>query len=183
VGTVVDVGNHSAEILSSPADTGDRYRLRIVAQPGGGPGIDGDGPHIHPVLAETFVCQSGTMKVRYGKDLLDISPGRRIEVPAGTVHGFVNAGVTPLVVECEVVFQPPGYRPDADIIGFLAIYERLRRLSDVSPRTGEPPLLQMAVLCDAYRKGYALPGLTGALIAPLAIAGRLRGYRADVPLA
>ena len=181
-GTVVDVGDHSAEILSSPAETGDRYRLRIVAQPGGGPGVDGDGPHLHPVLLETFVCQSGTMKVRFGKDLLDISPGQRLEVPAGTVHGFINAGDTPLVVETEVVFLQPGYRPDADIVAFLAIYERLRRRPNVDPRTGEPPLLQMAVLCDAYRRGYTLPGFTGALIGPLALAGRLRGYRADESL-
>ena len=40
----------------------------------------------------------------------------------------------------------------------------------------------MAVLCDAYRRGYTLPGFTGALIGPLALAGRLRGYRADEPL-
>jgi mannose-6-phosphate isomerase-like protein (cupin superfamily) len=181
-GSVVDVGDHTAEVLSSPAETGDRYRLRIVAQPGGGPGIDGDGPHIHPVLLETFVCRSGTMKARVGKDLLDVAPGQRIEVPAGTVHGFINAGDTPLVVDTEVVFLQPGYRPDADILGFLAIYERLRRRSNVNPRTGEPPLLQMVVLCDAYRRGYTLPGFTGALIGPLALVGRLRGYRPDMPL-
>lgn len=180
-GTVIDVRDHSAEILSTPAETGDRYRLRIVAQPGGGPGIDGDGPHIHPVMLETFDCQSGTMKVRLGKRLVDVVSGQRLEVPPGTVHGFVNSGDTPLVVETEVVFQGSGYRPDADILGFLAIYERMRLLPNVDRRTGEPPVLQMIVLCDAYRQGYTLPGPTGALIRPLAFVGRLRGYRADMP--
>jgi mannose-6-phosphate isomerase-like protein (cupin superfamily) len=180
-GTIVDVGNHKAEILSTPAETGDRYRLRVTAEPGGGPGIDGDGPHIHPILVETFVCRSGTMRARLGKELVDIGPGQDLEVPPGTVHGFVNAGDEPLVVETDVIFQGSGYQPDADIMGFLAIYERLRDLPNINKRTGEPPVLQMIVLCDAYRRGYTLPGFTGALIRPLAMVGRLRGYRAGMP--
>jgi mannose-6-phosphate isomerase-like protein (cupin superfamily) len=180
-GTVVDIGDHSVEILATPGETGDRYRLRIVARPGGGPGLDGAGPHVHPVLIETFVCQSGRMRARLGARLMDVEPGQRIEVPVGTVHGFVNAGDAPLVVESEVVFPPPGYRPEADLMTFAAIYDRLRQQPNVDARTGEPPMLQMAVLTDAYRAAVIPPGLAGMLIGPLAAVGRARGYRATMP--
>jgi mannose-6-phosphate isomerase-like protein (cupin superfamily) len=178
-GTLIDIGDHSVEILATPARTGDRYRLRIVAQPHGGPGIDGDDPHIHPSLVETFVCVSGSMRALVGRRLLDLAPGQRIEVPARTRHGFINAGDTPLEVESEVIFLPPGYRADADLMGFAATYGRLRGASNVDPRTGEPPMLQMAVLTDAYRSAVLPAGIAGTLIRPLAFVGRLRGYRAD----
>jgi mannose-6-phosphate isomerase-like protein (cupin superfamily) len=182
-GTRIDIGDHSVEILATPADTGDRYCLRIVAEPGGGPGIDGDDPHIHPSLVETFVCVSGSMRALVGRRLLDVVPGQRIEVPARTRHGFINAGDTPLEVESEVIFLPPGYRADADLMGFAATYDRLRGAPNVDPRTGEPPMLQMAVLTDAYRSAVLPAGIAGALIRPLALVGRLRGYRPDAPAA
>jgi mannose-6-phosphate isomerase-like protein (cupin superfamily) len=180
-GTVVDIGDHSVEILATPAETGDRYRLRIMAEPGGGPGIDGDGPHVHPVLIETFVCKAGTMRALLGSQLLDVVPGQRIEVPVGTVHGFVNDGDTPLVVESDVVFPATGYRREIDLMAFASTYDRMRHLPNVHPGTGEPPMLQMAVLTDAYRSAVIPPGLAGRLIGPLAAIGRLRGYRATTP--
>jgi mannose-6-phosphate isomerase-like protein (cupin superfamily) len=180
-GTVLEIGDHSVEILADPRDTGDRYRLRIVAEPGGGPGIDGDGPHVHPALLETFVCQRGRMRARVGKRLVDLRPGDRIDAPAGATHGFVNIGNDPLVVESDVVFLPPGYRPRVDLLAFAAIYDKLRRLPNVDPATGEPPTLQMAVLTDRYREAIRPAGVAGALIRPLAIVGRRRGYRATAP--
>jgi mannose-6-phosphate isomerase-like protein (cupin superfamily) len=182
-GTRIDIGDHSVEILATPAETGDRYRLRIVAQPGGGPGIDGDDPHVHPSLVETFACVSGSMRALVGRRLLDLVPGERIEVPARTRHGFINTGDTPLEVESEVIFLPPGYRADTDLMRFAATYDRLRGASDVDPRTGEPPMLQMAVLTDAYRSAVLPAGIAGALIRPLAFVGRWRGYRPDAPAA
>jgi mannose-6-phosphate isomerase-like protein (cupin superfamily) len=176
-GTVIDIGDHSVEVLETPFETGDRYRLRIVAEPGGGPGIDGDDPHVHPMLRETFTCVSGSMRALLGKELIDVVPRRTVEVPAGTTHGFVNTGDGPLVVESEVVFLPPGYRPEVDLLSFAAIYDRLRRLPNVDPHTGEPPALQMAVLTDAFRGAVMPAGVAGLLIRPLALAGRLRGYR------
>jgi mannose-6-phosphate isomerase-like protein (cupin superfamily) len=180
-GTRIDIGDHSVEVLATPADTGDRYRLRIVADPGGGPGIDGDDPHVHPSLVETFVCLSGSMRALVGRHLVDLVPGQRIEVPARTRHGFINTGDIPLEVESEVIFLPPGYRTDADLLGFAATYDRLRGASNVDPRTGEPPMLQMAVLTDAYRSAVMPAGIAGALIRPLALLGRWRGYRPDAP--
>jgi hypothetical protein len=102
-------------------------------------------------------------------------------VPAGTVHGFINDGDGPLVVETDVIFLAPGYRPEVDLMAFASIYDRLRRLPNVDARTGEPPILQMAVLTDAYRGAVLPAGVAGRLIRPLAVVGRLRGYRADAP--
>jgi mannose-6-phosphate isomerase-like protein (cupin superfamily) len=181
VGTVIDIGDHSVEVLETPAETRDRYRLRIVAEPGGGPGIEGDDQHLHPMLQETFTCISGSMRALRGKELFDIEPGRTVEVPPGTVHGFINDGDGPLVVETDVIFPPPGYRPEIDLMAFASIYDRLRRLPNVDARHGEPPLLQMAVLTDAYRGAVMPAGFAGRLIRPLAVVGRLRGYRVDAP--
>jgi mannose-6-phosphate isomerase-like protein (cupin superfamily) len=175
-GTVLDIGDHTVEVLASPAETGDRYLLRIVAEPGG-PGIKGDFPHIHPVLVETFQCVSGEMVARVGRDIVEVSPGEKIEVAAGQVHGFLNTGTSNLVADSEVIFLQ-GYRIEDDLMRFAAIYDQLRRQGPVKPKTGEPPLLQMAVLTRTYRRVLRQPSIAGLLIPPLALVGRLRGYRA-----
>jgi hypothetical protein len=64
---------------------------------------------------------------------------------------------------------------------FAAIYDQLRRQGPVKPKTGEPPLLQMAVLTRTYRRVLRQPSIAGLLIPPLALVGRLRGYRARFP--
>ena len=178
-GTVLDIGDHTVEVLASPQETGDRYLLRIVAEPGG-PGIKGDFPHIHPVLVETFQCLSGEMVARVGRNIVDVKPGEKTEVAAGQVHGFLNTGTSNLVVDSEVIF-PHGYRVEDDLMRFAAIYDQLRRQGPVKPKTGEPPLLQMAVLTRAYRRVLRQPGIAGVLIPPLAFVGRIAGYRSELP--
>lgn len=176
-GTVLDLGDHTVEVLESPATAEDRYRIRIVAEPDA-PGIDGDFPHRHPCLIETFRCVSGSMTARLGRDVTAVAPGATIEVPVGAVHGFVNSGVEPLVVDSEVIF-PRGYRPEDDLMTFASAYVRLRRADLDRGGDGDPPLLQVAVLADDYRHVVAQPGIAGRLIRPLARLGRWRGYRAD----
>lgn len=178
-GTVFDIGDHTVEVLDTPAATGDRYRIRIIAEPGG-PGIKGDFPHIHPILVETFQCVAGEMVARIGRDVAQLRPGEKVEVAPGKVHGLLNTGESPLVVDGEVVF-PDGYRAEDDLMRFLAIYDRLRREGPVKPKTGEPPLLQMAVLANANTRLIRQPGVTGRLIPLLAALGRWRGYRSDFP--
>lgn len=176
-GTILDIGDHTVEVRDTPETTGDRYLLRIVAQPGG-PGIKGDFPHTHPTLIETFQCVSGEMVARVGRTISTVKPGERVEVLAGEVHGFLNAGTTKLVVDGEVIF-PDGYRPEDDLMRFAAIYDRLRREGPVNPKTGEPPLLQMAVLAAANTRIMRQPGVAGRLIPLLAVLGNWRGYRSE----
>jgi mannose-6-phosphate isomerase-like protein (cupin superfamily) len=176
-GTILDIGDHTVEVLDTPETTGDRYQLRIVAQPGG-PGIKGDFPHIHSVLVETFQCVSGDMVARVGRTISEVKPGEKVEVAPGQVHGFLNTGTTNLVVDGEVIF-PDGYRPEDDLMRFAAIYDRLRREGPVNPKSGEPPLLQMAVLAAANPRLIRQPGVAGRVIPLLAVLGKWRGYHSE----
>lgn len=177
IGTVLDIGDHRVEITGNPESHGDRYLVRIDADPGG-PGIKGPFPHIHPTLIETFKCLSGEMVVRAGKEVSELSVGAKVEVPEGHIHGFLNVGTDQLVVESEVIF-PKGYSPDDDLLAFGATYDRLRRERPLSRITNEPPVLQMAVMLDAYKHVQKQPGVLGFVFSALAPIGRLAGYRAN----
>lgn len=164
------------EILETPDQTGDRYRLRLRAPPGGGPGIRGRGVHAHPGFVESFRCVSGAMKVRVGSQIGDLSPGQYAEVAPDTVHGFVGAGDEPLVVDVDIVFTPPGPRPQADLVTFWATVDELIRDGSISHRTGMPHLLQLAALLDRVPEAFRMPGPVGRLIKPLAVVGHFLGY-------
>lgn len=176
-GTSLDIGDHSVEVLANPGELGDRYLLRIDADPGA-PGIAGDFPHLHPTLIETFTCISGSMVARVGATTKVVDVGEKVEVGVGAVHGFVNTGEDRLLVESEVIF-PDGYVPALDLMIFAAIYDRLKRERPVNPRTGEPSMLQMAVLTHRWRAAIKQPGIAGALMPTLAAVGRIAGYRDD----
>lgn len=165
------------EILATPRETADRYRLKLTTPPGGGPGIRGLRTHIHPGFVERFRCVSGAMTVRVGSEVRDLAPGDEADVPSGVKHGFVATGSQGLVAEVEVVFTPPGPRPEADLVAFWADVDGLIREGRVSPRTGMPPLTHLAALLDQVPEAFRQPGLAGLLMKPLAILGRLRGYR------
>lgn len=171
------MSDHSVEVVANPSSLGDRYRLRIDADPGG-PGIKGDFPHLHPGLIETFTCVSGSMIARVGKTTREVAVGEQVDVFPGEVHGFLNTGMDRLLVDSEVIF-PDGYDPSSDLLLFAGIYDRLKRERPLSKRTGEPPLLQMAALTHAWRTAIRQPGVAGLLMPVLAAAGRLAGYRAD----
>ena len=110
-GRVIEFPDEVSEVVATPATTGDRYRVIGTTPPGGGIGLNGFGPHRHPGLIEVFHCVSGNMTVRVGNELVDLSPGGVVEVPAGTVHGFINTGIEPLVAEVDLVFTSPGHDP------------------------------------------------------------------------
>lgn len=165
------------EILATPLDEPGRYRFRLTAPPRGGPGITGLGPHRHPGLVEEFHLVSGAMTVRVGREIRDVVPGEAVAAPAGAIHGFRGTGDDPLVVDVDLVFTSPGPRPSADLVQFWVIVDRLIREGKTDPRTGMPPLLHLAVLLRGFPEAFSQPGLPGLLIGPMALLGRLRGYR------
>ena len=173
-GARVDIGDHSVEVMANPNELGDRYLLRIDADPGG-PGIKGDFPHLHPSLVETFTCVSGDMIAKVDGVISEVAEGDTLEVAQGEVHGFANTGREQLIVESEVIF-PDGYDPALDLMHFAAIYDRLRQQGPVT-KSGEPPLLQMAVLTHDWREVIRQPGVAGLLMPTLAAIGRMAGYR------
>lgn len=179
-GTVFEDPSEVTEVLATPDQTGDRYQLRLTVRPGGGPGLRGLGPHLHPGLIETFSCVSGSMAIRHGRRIATLRPGGRLEVPAGVVHGFKNTGKTPLIVDVDLVFTPPGPRPEADLLPIgIAISELVAR-GDVGRFTGYPPLLHLAVIEGSRRQAMRHPGLAGMIMSALAFLGRLRGYKSNV---
>ena len=173
-GARVDIGDHSVEVIANPNELGDRYLLRIDADPGG-PGIKGDFPHLHPLLVETFTCISGNMIAKVDGVISDVAEGTAVEVAQGQVHGFLNIGQDQLIVESEVIF-PDGYDSTLDLMHFAAIYNRLRQHGPIT-KSGEPPLLQMAVLIHDWREVIRQPGVAGLLMPALAAIGRLAGYQ------
>ncbi len=58
--------------------------------PGTGPGL-----HTHP-YDETFIVEDGTVTFTVGDETVEATGGDILVVPAGTPHGFVNSGSTPL---------------------------------------------------------------------------------------
>jgi mannose-6-phosphate isomerase-like protein (cupin superfamily) len=168
--------SESVEILETPRETGDRYRLRLRAPIGGGPGVKGRGVHAHPGFVESFRCVAGSIRVRVGSELGDLSPGQSVEVPPDSLHGFVGIGNQPLVTDVEIVFTPPGPRPQADLVAHWATVDQLIKEGSVSERTGMPPLLQLAALLDRVPEAFRMPGPVGWLMKPVAVVGRLMGY-------
>lgn len=118
------------------------------------------------------------MIIRSGGEVSELAVGAKAEVPPGEIHGLLNVGADQLIVESEVIF-PTGYTADQDLLDFGATYDRLRRERPLSRLTGEPPILQMAVLVDAYKDVQKQPGALGVLFSALAPVGRLFGYKTD----
>jgi hypothetical protein len=107
-----------------------------------------------------------------------LGPGRRRDRGASWHPAwFVNIGQRPLVVDVDLVFTPPGPRPEADPDGVLVELDKLFRSGPTSPRTGMPSLLRLAVLLDQVPEAFTQPGIPGLLMKPIAVLGRLRGYR------
>ena len=53
------------------------------------------GLHTHP-YDETFIVEDGTVTFTVGDEPVEATGGDILIVPAGTPHGFVNSGSTPL---------------------------------------------------------------------------------------
>lgn len=84
------------------------------------------------------------------------------------------------MVDVDLVFTPPGPRPEADLLPIgIAISELVAR-GEVSRFTGYPPLLHMAVIENSRRQAMRHPGLVGLIMPALAFLGRLRGYKSSV---
>lgn len=180
-GRVLRFPTETIEVLATPAATGDRYRARLTAPPGGGPGIRGAGLHVHPGVDELFRVVAGTATMRLGRRTRDVSAGAEVEAPAGAVHGFVNSGDVDLVLDVDLVFTPPGPRPEADVMTIGLVLDGLIRDGKVGRRTGMPSVLQLAVLVAEHPEAMTQPGVAGMLMRPLAALGRLRGLRSAFP--
>lgn len=146
----------------------------FYVQPGGFVAAE----HIHPLQEERFEVISGTLRGRIaGKESTSLA-GETLVVPMGTSHVWWNTGNDELHVLVEL-------RPALQTESFFEAFFGLAQDGKVSPKTGLPNLLQMAVILRAYRQVLILarpPRLVQTvLFGALAAVGRLLGYRADYP--
>lgn len=180
-GSVFEDQSERTEVLATPAETGDRYRVKLTVHPGKGPGTRGSGVHTHPGLVEEFRCISGQGRFRLGRRTSDLRPGADVVVPPDTAHGIKNTGDDPLVLDVDLIFTPPGPRPEADLMTIGAVIAGLTEDGKISRWTGYPPLLQMAVIQDEHPEAMSQVGLARVFMPLLAVLGRLRGYRSTFP--
>ena len=67
---------------------GEHLLLEVSLTPNG----TGPGPHVHHHQTESFEVIEGVLGVEISKQRSELRPGERIVVPAGSVHGWWNAG-------------------------------------------------------------------------------------------
>jgi quercetin dioxygenase-like cupin family protein len=146
----------------------------VYMQPGGFVAAE----HIHPGQEERFEVIAGTLRARIAGNEVDGGPGTKLVVPPGIPHVWWNAGDDELHVLAEVL-------PALRFEDFFETFFGLAQDGKVSPKTGLPSLLQMAVLMRAHRAEIVLarPPLPvqTLLFSALAVIGRLLGYKAAHP--
>jgi len=156
------------------ADTHGRSVLgEMVLPPGGFVAAE----HVHPNQEERYEILAGQLKVRLDGREQTAGPGDRVIVPAGRAHVWRNGGDEEVRFRCEVT---PALRFETFIETFFGLAS-----DGKTDRRGMPNPLQVAVLMRAYRDEIRLarpsPAVQSLLFAPLAVVGRLVGYRSSYP--
>jgi quercetin dioxygenase-like cupin family protein len=159
-GTVYEdrTSGERTEVLASPLDTGDRYRVRLTIASASRPER-----HRHPTLTEAFMVRDGEIRLRVGREVSVLQRGDRGVVPAGATHAVWNPADRPALLDVDIVLGPEGRWSTADIVRFGAAYVDL-----VSARGRGSPL-HLALLLDEFPDAYVLPGPVG--IQRLIVAG------------
>ena len=151
---------------------GELFQADIYVQAGGFVAAE----HIHPKQDEYFEVISGKLRGRASGKEFNGGPGEKIVVHAGTPHIWWNSGDVELHVLAEV-------RPALQIETFFETFFGLAQDGKVSPKTGLPNPLQMALIMRAFRNELILARppqpvqtVVFGLLAPI---GRLVGYKGE----
>jgi len=133
--------------------------------------------HVHPNQEERYEILAGELNVRLDGREQVLRAGDRVVVPAGRPHVWRNAGLEEVRFRCEVT-------PALHFETFLETFFGLASDGKTNQK-GLPNPLQLAVLARAYQDEIRLarpaPVVQTLLFAPLAMAGRLMGYRSSYP--
>lgn len=128
-------------------------------------------PHVHGRQEERFRIDAGTISFRIGGRGVTAGAGESVAVPPGTPHVWWNASD----YDARIVVE---FHPALRSESFLRQWFGLARDGKVNAH-GMPNLLQLAVIMREYDQEIRPPHLVQrALLAPLAVVGRLLGYRA-----
>lgn len=160
-----------------PAETGGRrLDVDLWLQPGAAVA----GAHVHDHFVERFDVLAGEVGFQVAGDERVARPGHGpVEVPAGTVHDWWNAGdgVAHVRVEVEATTQAPG-RPAARFGSMIETLWSLGALGRVNGK-GMPDPLWLAAIAREYRDviRFAKPPavVQTALFGPLAAIARRTG--------
>jgi quercetin dioxygenase-like cupin family protein len=169
--------------LENPT-SGIALAFRVTAQDSGGKCVEVEatyGPHserppdhFHPSQSERFEMLEGEMTVRIEGEPRILRAGDVLDIPPGTVHAMWNATDAP----ARVIWRTT---PALATQQFFETVWGLAREGRVGPK-GTPPLLQLAVIAQAYRREIRVTRpplwLQPVVFGLLAGLGRLRGYRA-----
>lgn len=162
-------------IRKSARDTGgELFQGDLYMPPGGFVAAE----HIHPLQEERFEVISGTLRGRVGGKEVACGPAEVIVVAPGTPHVWWNSGD----IEMHVLVE---FRPALRTENFFETFFGLAQAGKVSPKTGLPNPLRMAVLMRTYRNELILARpprrVQTVLFGLLAPIGRLLGYSPEYP--
>ena len=173
-GKVIESPDTRLVFLKTAEDTdGELLRFEQFVRPDHAPVPD----HVHGRQEERFRVLCGRMGVRSGGRERTLEAGEEVVVPAGTPHTFWNASR-----RGEVLHHVVELRPALKSEGFFETVFGLRRDSKLVAGRA-PNLLMMAPVVVEYENWLAGPpvALQRLLFTPLALLGRLLGYRASYP--
>jgi len=173
------------QTLENPV-TGERFTFTDTAATSGGellafdfalrPGGSVPIPHVHPIQTERFEVVSGQMKFRVGGRTVMAGPGDVVEVAPGVRHSFANPGEEEARLHVEV-------RPALAMEDMFAEVIGMAQTGRMSKRGMPRNLLDLASLARRYDQEAHAPlmsvSVQRALLAPLVVAAKLRGRRAE----
>lgn len=172
---VVRAAFPAGTVLHNPV-TGERGRIiehtdeRLVGELIAAPGTKVAGPHHHPQQNERFEVLEGVLGYRCGDERGELQAGESVDVPAGVVHDWWNAGDSTL--RARVVVTPPG-----SFAAMLAAVWGLAALGRTTPKA--IPLLDVALLGEAFGDEIVFERpprvVQRALVATVAPLARRRG--------
>lgn len=154
---------------------GELLRFDLFVRPGGF--VPGANDHIHPHQEESFLIKAGTVRLRIGGEERHCTIGEAVTVPAGTPHAWWNAGDDELHAVVELR-GPSAGRFWAFATSFFALAQ-----AGKTNKKGDPNLLRSAVVLREYGDVLCAAPLfvQKVLVPPLAVLGRVTGYRPDYP--
>ena len=177
----------AGDVFEHPV-TREKLVIRKSARDTGGALMEGDifmqpggfvaAAHIHPQQEERFEVIAGTLRARIAGKEVTGGPGTKLVIPAGVPHVWWNSGDDELHVRAEV-------SPALRFEDFFETFFGLAQDGQVSPKTGLPNLMQMAMVLRTFRAELILasppPPVQTVLFGVLASIGRLLGYKGTHP--
>lgn len=163
----VETGEVARGIVTPDDGQGDRLEAELWLRPDAAV----VGAHVHPHIVERFEVVEGLVGFAIDGRRQEGGPGTAVDIPAGVVHDWWNAGDDVALVRVHV---EPARR-------FIEMIETLFALANTgrTRRGGMPGLLWGAAIAHEYRDviRFAAPPepLQRALFPPLAAVARRRG--------